>query len=103
MSTQVGRPPAAADTLGVTPERERVARELAPLTRYLNTLPQEQGSVTVDWAELERVVGPLPPSARIPGYWAPYTRLASRNWGAAGFTARMDRATRRVTFTRRPP
>ena len=77
------------------------ARKYPPLNRYLEALSLDQQSVTLTFAELEQLLGwSLPPSALLAFYWTS-TPIARINWELSGFTAKLDRLERRVSFTRR--
>jgi hypothetical protein len=73
-------------------------RQLAAL---LAALPATQQTVQWTVPELAQQLGRLPPSVYTPNYWQ--TPAIRACWVAAGFTARYDRHTQRVTFTRQPP
>ena len=62
--------------------------------------------ITMTFDELERLVGPLPPSAlNHDRWWANEDHHTTRHvqckaWGAAGYSVSVDRASRRANFTR---
>ena len=71
-----------------------------PLVRYLAVLPAEQASVTLSFAELEALVGPLAVSVRTSqSNWAGVR--AAGYWRVLDFTPRLNYLTESVTFTRR--
>ena len=86
-------------------------RKYAPLGRYLQALPASRSSVTLSFANVERIIGtPLPPSAteHHHQWWANQSHGSrAPHWDAAGFKVDgVDLARRQVRFVRkqsRPP
>ncbi|MHB8574854.1 MAG: DUF7662 domain-containing protein [Dehalococcoidia bacterium] len=77
-------------------------RKYLPLNRHLESLPADQASASITFAQLEEILGaPLPPSAWLAHYWAG-SSVARYNWERSGFSARLDRLGRLVLFTRKP-
>jgi len=75
----------------------------APLTRYLRDIDKPR--VTMDFAEIERVLGfPLPRSAREHRPWWANTggsHVHALSWNAAGYkTAEVDLQDQRLVFVR---
>ena len=84
-----------------------MANRYQPLADYLAALPPRLGSVTLTFAELETLVGELPPSVLTQHWWAntgasPHGRLwLDAGWIVEGMSSRSSPS--RVTFVRRPP
>jgi len=78
------------------------ARKYLPLNRYLEQVPSADQTVSLTFAEMEKILGAsLPPSAWLSHYWAG-SSVARYNWERSGFAAKLDRLGRLVVFTRRP-
>jgi hypothetical protein len=78
-------------------------RRYAPLIAWLQALPADQDKAELTLSELEQLIGqPLTSSAGTPGYWTTVDRTRT-SWRSAGFSARLNHATRVVTFTRLQP
>jgi len=72
-----------------------------PLVQYLQGLPAEQRLVTLTFDEIKHLLGvPLVLTARVTTHYWSASLTARRNWGAAGWTAQLNRRAKSVTFTR---
>jgi hypothetical protein len=78
----------------------RATRKYLPLTRFLETLPPDQPSATLTFAQIEELLGArLPASAWHSHYWL-RSSVSRDNWEACGFSARLVRGERMVEFRR---
>ena len=75
-----------------------------PLRQYLVALPAHQRTSTLTFAELEAMRGErLALAARVDYVYWSGSPVARHNWQALGWTAKLDRHARTVTFTRSTP
>lgn len=81
-----------------SPSRSRVASKYAPLADHLKGV---DGSITMTFAEIEQLVGPLPPSARAhPAWWSHQPSHSHVVWASLGYRASPMLADEIVTFRR---
>ena len=85
-----------------------MAPKYAARLAYLVAQPPDVAAVTLTFPESEQLVGgPLPPGARLGGWWSceARTKATVRVWGAEGWRARPRPgwAPPFVTFERLPP